>query len=416
MILLLLCLGQIDSLTLDQALDRALTQSPTYLESRYTLDKSRIQFYQALSGLLPTVSTTGSYSKTVHPDSGVDATERFSTNMNLSMPVFDLDLISSITVAGLNWKGNRLQHRSDIASLILRVKSAYYNLVNARELTRSSETAIKRSEENLNLIKTKFELGAASRLALLQAEVLNLQTRQDRASAVTLEVTAQEELKSLLGQTRDIEPLDSLTFQEGLTFPPLDSLIDQLDRVNYDIRLAREMEKAARVNLTSSLFAFLPRVSAFYGFSTSSESFQTDIDFYTGEATKNYGISVSFPIFEIKGLIFKYLNARKDYQLKKTSRVRVVLETEKALRTTYYGLQEAYEKLQLSQRTWEAGREAANLAQEQYRMGALSLIDWLKAEGDMNSSKIAYNQAISDYYIKRLNFSYLLGEASYVKE
>lgn len=411
MIILLVCLGQIDSLTLDQALDRALAQSPTFLESRYTLDKSRIQFYQALTDLLPTVSTNGSYSKTVG-----DPTGRYSTSMNLSMPIFDLDLISSITVANLNWKGNRLQHRSDIASLILRVKSAYYNLVNARELTRSSETAIKRSEENLSLIKTKYDLGAASRLALLQAEVLNLQTRQDRASAVTLEVTAQEELKSLLGQIRDIEPLDSLTFQEGLTFPPLDSLIDQLDRVNYDIRLARAMEKAARVNLTTSLLAFLPRVSAFYGLTTSSESFQTDLDFYTSEATKNYGISVSFPIFEIKGLIFKYLNARKDYQLKKTSRVRVVLETEKALRTTYYGLQEAYEKLRLSQRTWEAAKEAANLAQGQYQLGALSLIDWLKAEGDMNSSKIVYNQAISDYYIKRLNFSYLLGEASYVKE
>ncbi len=414
MIVLIGIFCQIDTLSLDQALERGLNLSPTYLESRYTLDKSRLQFWQSLTGLLPTVTATGTYTKTEYPENG--SSERYATSMNLSLPVFDLDLIGTIAVAGLNWRGNRLKHQADVANLVLRIKAAYYNLANARALTQSSELALQRAEENLKLIQTKYELGAASRLDLLQAEVLNLQTRQERAQAVTQEITAQEELKSLLGQNRDIEPRDSLVIEENLSFPPLDSIIRHLNEVNYEIRLAREMEKAARVNLTTSLLAFLPRISAFYGFSTSSESLRTDLDFYTGQATKNYGISVSFPIFEIKGLIFKYLNARKDYQLKKISRRLTVQETEKNLRTAYYGLQEAYEKLQLSQRMWQAAAEAANLAREQYQLGVLSLIDWLKAESDQNRSKIAYNQALSGFYIQRLNFSYLLGETTFAEE
>ena len=413
MLILLICL-QIDSLSLDQALIRTIHSSPVYQESKITLDKSRIAFFQSLCELLPTVSTSLNYSKTQYP--GLDPTEHYSTSMNFSMPFFDLDVLGSILVSGLNWKGTRIQHRSDLANQILQVKSSYYNLVNAQELLRYSDIAIKRSEENLNLIQTKYELGAASRLAVLQAEVLNLQTRQAKAQAKTLEITAQEGLKSLLNLDRDIYPTDSLTVPQEMPFPPLDSLTEILGRVNYNIRLAREMEKAAKINLVTSYLAFLPRVSGFYGLNTSSESLHTNPSWYPDNSTKNWGISVSFPIFEIKGLVFKWLNAQKDYQLKKVSRQQTVLEIVKALRTTYYGLQESYENLRLTQRSFEAATEAANIAQEQYRLGALSLIDWLKIESDMYSSKTAYSQALSDYYVKQLNFSFLLGEATMNKE
>jgi multidrug efflux system outer membrane protein len=415
MLMLMLCL-QIDSLSLDQALARGLNVSPAYQESKVTLDKSRIAFFQSLCTLLPTVSTTGSYTMTEYPNAPTGPTERYSTNMNFSMPLFDLDVLGSILVSGLTWKSNRIQHRSDLTNLILQIKSAYYGLANARELLRYSDIAIHRSDENLTLIKTKFELGAASRLDLLQAEVLYLQTRQVKARTKTQEITAQEQLKSLLGQTRDVYPMDTLAVPQNLTFPPLDSLVENLDRVNYNLRLAREIERAAKINLVTAYLAFLPRVSGFYGFSTSSESLHTDLGWYPDNATKNWGISVSFPIFEIKGLVFKWLNARKDYQLKKLSRQQTVLETVKALRTTYYGLQESYENLQLSQRSYEAATEAANIAQEQYRLGALSLINWLKVEGDMYTSKTAYSLALSEFFVQQLNFSYLLGETTFNKE
>jgi outer membrane protein TolC len=395
---------------MDQALARAMTTSPAYQESKYTLDKSRIAFFESLCSLLPTPSASLNYSNTQYP--GLNPTKSYTTSMNLRMSIFDLDVFSAILISGLNWKGTRIQHRSDLASQVLQVKTSYYNLVNAQELLHYSDIAIQRSEENLNLIRTKFELGAASRLAVLQAEVLNLQTRQTKAQAKTLEITAQEGLKSLLNSARDIYPTDTLTVPGAMPFPSLDSLTEILSRVNYNIRLALEMEKAAKINLVTSYLAFLPRVSGFYGWNTSSESLHTDLGWYPDNASKNWGISVSFPIFDIKGLVFKWLNARKDYQLKKVSRQQTVLETVKALRTTYYGLQESYENLQLSQRSFEAATEAANIAQEQYRLGALSLIDWLKIEGDMYSSKTAYSQALSDYYVKQLNFSYLLGEAT----
>lgn len=414
--LILLIFLQVDSLSLDQALARGLKLSPSYQQSGVTLDKARIAFFQSLFNLTPTVSAGISYSKTDYADSVIPSSERYSNSLNFSMPIFDLDVLGSIFVAGLNWKGNRIQHRSDQANLILQIKSAYYNLANARELLTYSDIAIQRSDENLTLIKTKFELGAATRLDMLQAEVLYLQTRQAKARTKTLEITAQEQLKSLLGEDRDVYPTDTLAVPGDIPFPPLDSLLENLDNVNYNLRLAGEMEKAAKINLLVAYLGFLPRISGSYGFGASSESLHTDPGWFFDNANRTWSVSASFPIFELKGLIFNLLNARKDYQLKKLGRRQAILDTEKALRTTYYGLQESYENLRLSQRSYEAATEAANIAREQYRLGAMSLIDWLKVEGDMYNSKTAYSQALSDYYVKQLNFSFILGEASFNKE
>ena len=71
------------------------------------------------------------------------------------MPIFDLDVIASIFIGGRQLKGTKIQHRADISALILSLKTAYYNLINARELLGSSEIAIKRARENLKLIETK---------------------------------------------------------------------------------------------------------------------------------------------------------------------------------------------------------------------------------------------------------------------
>jgi len=412
MILFLLFL-QIDSLSLDQAIDLAFANSPIYYESKIAFDKSRILFYQSLSNLLPTVSTSATYTKSEY--NGFE-TSTYSGSMTLSVPIFDLDVISSIFVTGGQSKGSNIQHKSDISNLILRLKNAYYNLVHAHELLNSSEITIKRAGENLKLVETKYELGAASKLELLQGEVFYLRALQDRAQAKTLQMTAQEELKSILGISNDVFPIDTLTAPDNTELPSIDSLLAILEKVNYNIQLVRELRSIAKLNLVSSYLAFLPKISFFYGYSFSPDSLIFDFQYYKDNSIKNYGINISFPIFEIKSLIFNYLNAKKELQLKEFTRKRIILETEKSLRTTYYALREAYERLGFARKSLDAASEATTIAKEQYALGAISFLDFLTAEKDLYEAKVSYTSALSDFSIQRANLSYLLGQLSFNKE
>lgn len=411
--ILFLLFSYVDSLSLEQAIDLAFARSPVYYESKITYDKSRVLFYQSLSNLLPTISTSATYTKSEYQ--GFE-TSAYTGSMGLTVPLFDLDILSSIFVSDRQVKGNAIQHKSNIANLIVRLKTAYYNLITAQELLKSSEITIERAEENLALVRTKYELGAASRLELLQGEVFHLSALQDRARAKTQHITAQEEMKSIIGIANDVHPTDTLPVPENTELPPLDSLLTVLHKVNYNIRVAQELRNVAKLDLISSYLAFLPKISFFYGYSFSSDSLIFDFQYYRDNATKNYGISISFPIFELKSLIFKYLNAKKEFQLKEFTKKRILLETEKSLRATYYALRESHERLGFARKSLDAAGEASAIAREQYALGAISFLDFLASEKDLYEAKVSYTSALSDYYIQRANLSYVLSELSFSEE
>jgi len=404
---------QVDSLSVSQAIDIAFQNSPIYYESRATLDKSRIQFYQSLANLLPTISVTGTYTKSEFQSV---TTSDYTGAMNITMPLFDLDIISSIFIAGGELSGDNIQHEADISNLILRIKTAYYDLINAFELLRSSEITIDRAQENLNLVQAKYELGAASRLELLQGEVFYLNAQQDRSRARTLEISAQEELRSILGTAGHIFPTDTLIAPELTEMPDLDSLTEILQAANYEVRIARKLKDLSKVNLISSYLAFLPRISLFYGYNVISDSFVFDFQYYRDNAVKNYGISVSFPIFEIKNLVFRYLNAKNDLRRSEFAERRAELETEKQLRTTYYSLSESLDKLQYAKKSLDAANEAAIISRERYALGVTSFLDFLTAEKSVYDARVAYSSALSEYYVQQAAFSYLLGRSALDKE
>ncbi|MEO0184417.1 MAG: TolC family protein [candidate division WOR-3 bacterium] len=406
MLLILILHMQIDTLSLQEAIDIALKQSPGYLESRETLAKSRVQFLKALSYLLPTNTTTGSWTKSEYQ--GL-TTERYTGSVNFSMPIFDLDVISSIVVAKGQEKGTSIQHSQEIANLILNIKKAYYNLITANELLNSSQKALERAIENKKLVETRYELGSASKLELLQAEVFYLQTQQNNSQARSLGAQAQQEIKALLNISDQVFPADSFTIPDTFILPSLDSLKEILLTANLGIRLARQMNNLARANLWLSTFAFLPRISLFYGYNTSVDSFSLDFDYLKDNATKNYGININFPIFELKTLIFNYITAKKDLKIKQYSTQKAVLESEKALHTSYYSLQESIYKLRFAEKSFELAEEAIGLAREQYSLGVISFLDLLQTEEDFYSARVNYVQALNEYYLQQSTLSYLLG-------
>jgi len=411
--IIFLLLSQIDSLSLEQVVNLAFSNSPGYYESKISLDKSRILFYQTLSQLLPTISTQTRWTKSEYDNT---ETSNYISSINLNQSVFDMDIISAVIVANRQLEGSHIQHSSDISNLILATKTAYYCLINAYELLNSSEIAVQRALENQKLINTKYNLGAASRLEMLQAEVFYLRGQQERAKAKTSLITAREELKAILGITNDIYPTDTLTEPAEVEFPPIDSLITILKVVNYNILIAQQLKKLAQLNLIASYLSFLPRVSFFYGYNTTSDSLIFDFQYYRDNYTKNYGLNITFPIFQIKSLIFNYFSNKKDLQLKEFTRRRIILETEKSLYITYSAMREAYDGVQFVKRSLEAATEATTIAKERYTLGAISFLEFLTTEEEFYKTRVAYKSTLCDFYIQRAKISHLLGKLSFTKE
>jgi outer membrane protein TolC len=405
-LLILLFFFQIDSLSLDQVIDRVFENNPDYFQSRISLDKSRVLYTEALCNYLPTLSVSGSYTK--HENNGQGAYP-YSGSASLSQPILDMDIISSIIDAHYGVKITRCQYESNIGALLLDTRTSYYDLIYAYELVASSEIAIEQAKESYDLIKTKYDIGAASKLDKLQAEVYYLSAQQDKARARTTLSNAQSKLKSLLASENEIYPTDTLVAPHIFEFPPLDSLILAMQKANYSIRIAENTEAQARSDLTFSYLAFLPKISVFYGYSSSLESFTWDHDVWQDNASYNYGVRVSLPIFELKSLIFDNITARQDMKIKEYAKQNTVLEQKLSLQSVYAGLVETYEQLQLADKSLDAATEAIAIAQAQYALGSISFIELLKAEQDIYNAHSTRISSLSDFYGRRAELSYYIG-------
>ncbi len=409
MTIIFFLLLSVDSLSLNQVVEIALERSPSYLESKEVLAKSRIQYYKALSYLLPTTSATGAWT---HSEFKNIPTDRYTGAINFSIPLFDLDIVSSIILAKGQVKNTTIQHQQEIASLILSLKKSFYNLVTAQELLRSSEKTLERATENMKLVQTKFDLGSASKLELLQAEAFYLQSQQNISQARTLEVVAQQELRSMLNYDRIIYASDSFLMPDTFSLPSLDSLREVLKVANLAVKIAKQTSDLSKVNLYFSTLAFLPKVSFFYGYNTAVDSFIFDFQYWSDNTSKNYGINVQLPIFELKTLIFDYLAARKEVKIRHFDSQKVMLESEKALYTSYFGLQESITKMQFAAKSFEVAEEAISLAHEQYNLGAISILDLLRAEEEYYNAHVSLIRALNDFYVSRATLSYLLGKTT----
>jgi outer membrane protein TolC len=396
----------LDSLSLNQTMDLAFQNNPQYYESKISLDKSRTLYVQALCNYLPTLSVSGSY--TDYETNG-QGSHPYSGSVSISQPLLDIDIIGSIVNSRHQSKITQFQHESDIAMLMLDVKTSYYNLIYAYELVVSSEIAIKQAQESLDLIETKYNIGAASKLDKLQAEVYYLSAQQDRAKAHTVLINAQSKLKSLLASEHDVYPTDSLIAPAEFQFPSLDTLLIAMQRANYSIQIAEKSEMQARSHCMFSYLAFLPKISFFYGYSSSLESFTWDYGVWQDNAHYNYGVRVSLPIFELKSLIFDNITARQDIKMQEYATQNTILQQRQSLQATYAGLVEVHEQLHLAEKSLNAATEARKIAQAQYALGTISFIELLKAEQDAYGARVSHISALSDFYNKRSELSYLIG-------
>ncbi len=178
------------------------------------------------------------------------------------------------------------------------------------------------------------------------------------------------------------------------------------------VNLAQQMYDLSRINLWLSTFSFLPKISVFYGYNTSIDSFIFDFEYWGDNATKNYGVNITFPIFELRKLIFKYFSAKKDARISQFSKQKTILDSEKALHVSYFGLKESIDKLKFAGKGLEVAEEAIALAREQYGLGVISILELLRIEEEYYNARVNLIKVLSEFYVNQATLSFLLGKTT----
>ncbi|MBM3285203.1 MAG: TolC family protein [Candidatus Aminicenantes bacterium] len=401
------------TLTLEKSLSLALSQNPFYLASQERVEGAQSRLRQAAAQFFPSLNASAlqnldekvfvlefpSFIPGGQPQRvAVDFTRDYQVSISFNLPLFTGGrLTSGFRQAQYNLCSTRESVRQTNQETVFNVKQGFYGYLLAVELVEVSEEALNLAEKLLQHVRNMVEVGMASRLDLLRAEVRVANLKPSVLQARNNVAVAELSLKTILGLdlSQPVEVVGEMAYQ------PVEVNLDEslrtalanrpeLNQVEYQKKMAEEMVKIARA-------ASLPTiaVSGNYNYWADHLNFRKDTwqNFYAFNLVLNIpvfnGFSASAQVAEARARI------REIEHTEKGIGEGIKFEVESALLT----LNQARESLLSQEKNIEQAQESVRVAELNYTEGLATILDVDAAQVALSEARINYLRALYEYTV-----------------
>ena len=312
------------TLTVDQAVERAMTHNPSLRISKELYTERRAASWQATTRRLPRLDFNGNF---VRFDPGFFPAQaqfisiaRLSGQLRASHTVISGGEIQGQSrSAGSLARVARFDHESNILNTAQIVRTAFYDALLTARLVEVAREAVSINEEEVRRSKVQFDIGEAAKINVLRAEVQLANSIPELSRAQHNHRLAKALLANLIGYTLDPSDLEAsslvlkgtLESDRRLELPPLGRLIGAAQDNRAELQSARHATNAARGEASVSWASVLPRVDVYgaYNWTNSENTFRVfgqsgliseqplDFDLQGWEV----GATASLPIFDFLG-------------------------------------------------------------------------------------------------------------------
>jgi outer membrane protein len=280
------------TLSLQEALDQARANSPTYRQTLNDAGPAKWGVRNAYGSLLPSVSVGSGlgYTGTGQTNIGGGLVQPTSalleSNYDLTL---EWQLDGRTLTAPAEQKALRRATDEDIsgAGVALRseITTQYLTTLQAGAQVAVARQQVARNADFLTLAKARYQVGQATLLDVRQAEVAKGQSDVALLRAVQAENEAKLDLLRRMGIEPPVEVTQiALSDSFPVTAPAfqLDSLLALADEQNPSLRSLHARRAAASLGVRSAKSEFLPTLSARAGWSGFTQQY-TDDNFLVGQ-------------------------------------------------------------------------------------------------------------------------------------
>jgi outer membrane protein len=416
-------------ITLAEALRLARENAPAMVQAQQNVRLANMATLQAWGSYLPTISASGSASKSssqrVNQFGTVTTgapTDNSSFGISANLPLFTgFQRGANRRAAEANADLNQAALVGQDYATALATKQAFFNALATQELVGVAQSNLHRSDEQLKLTSEKLRLGATTRADSLSASVdygnAQLQLIQAQANALTAEANLARAVgvEGMVAAVPDtnlevrVPVLDTATLRgEALAGAPA-------------VIQAQAGVTAAHASLSASKSPLWPTLSAsasqrwagqlLFPWSSAPISSTTGspLPKYTG--TWSLSLSLSYPIFNgfqrEAGIVQADANLVSSQAKLRDAR----LALDANLTQAFTALEAAGSQIDVARTSVAAAQENLRMQRERYRLGASTIVDLLTAEVALNQAEVVLVQARYNYLVARAQIEAYVGHS-----
>lgn len=404
-------------LTLDQALEVALSESNTIKIADMTIEKSGYAKKGSYASLYPNISASGSYQRTLKKqvmvmDMGGEPMEikvgqdnNITTGVSASMPLVNAQLWQSLKLSALDVEMAVEQARSSKVSLISQVKQAFYGALLAQESLELMQQVYDNAEKNYERTMQRYNVGKASEQEMLRAKVNLMNAEPSVSSAENVVSLSKWQLKALMGINLDTEidvigALDEYASELLLMETPTD-LKDNSTLQQFGIQL-----KQLDATLKMQKYQYIPTLAASIGYNYMAMG----NDKLSWHPNSTASLSLNIPIFD---------GFAKHFNIKQTQKAidMMNLQKEDTERNLRIAMKNYTDQMELCLKNFDAAKNTVDLAEKSYQItekmyetGKVTLVELNDAQLALTQSQLTIYQAIYDYMVAKASLDELLGK------
>ena len=412
------------ALTLEQAIEIALSDNPTIQVAEQTIELKKISNKETALGLLPEASLSGAYTRTIKKQTMVMdmpgvGTQRFKVGIpnqyqggvTVSLPIFAPTLYKSMKLTKTDVALAVEQARASKQDLINQVTKAFYQALLAQDSYAVLQKAFAQSEENFRIVNAKYEQGRVSEFDKISAEV---QMRNMQPSVISAR-NGVELSKLQLLVLMNIEPETEIELQgslndyeeavfAGVLTADTSSLKSNSTLAQLDMNV-KMLQQSLSINKQS----FAPIVALQFNYMYTCMANDFKFKEYEWNPYSNVSLSVSIPLF-------KYSNISA---LKKTNLQISQLMTNRDYTARQLAMQQqsylnsmaaSAEQVSSNKEAIVQAQKGRDIAEKLYEVGRGTVLELNSAEVALTQAKLTYTQAIFDYLSAKADLDKLQGK------
>ena len=414
-------------LSLEQALEIALSENPTIKIADQQIEIKRYAKQGTYASLYPQIDATASYQRvikkqTMSMDFGgqtqtikVGSDNSFNGGIALGMPVVNAQLWESLKVSALDVELAVEQARSSRIDMVEQVTKAYYGVLLAKESYNLFQRVYDNAVNNNEVVKKRFDVGSVSEYDLITSNVSVQNAQPNMIEAEYTVVLALWQLKALLGidLQRDIDVTGSLMdyvhiMDRGYDISQLslenNSTLKQLDMQEDMLNHALRITKFANIPSLSLNAAYLYTALG------------NDGKFFKKEAWNPYsyaGLQLNIPIFAGNKRRAATREARLNLANLQLQRENVERQLRVGIVQYLNNMQSSVKKYHASAATVDQAQRGYDIAVKRYDVGRGTLVDIDNSQVALTQAELQRNQSIYNFLTAKVSLDKVLGDYNF---
>ncbi len=405
-------------LTLDQALEIALSESNTIKIADMTVEKTGYAQKGSYAALYPNINVSGSYQRTLLKqvmvmDMGGQAMEikvgrdnNINTSASASMPLVNAQLWESLKLSALDVELAVEQARSSKIGMVKQVKQAFYAVLLAQKSHEVVSEVYNNAQKNYEKTLQRFNVGKASEVERLRAQVTMMNAEPNVSSAENAVLLATWQLKAVMGidletEVQVVGDLNDYTEQMLTPYVSEDDISNNSSLLQLDIQ-DRMLQSTIRMQKKQ----YLPTLAASINYNYSAMG-DDELRWFPSSTA---AVSLSIPIFDG----FQKHNAIKQ---SKVTRNMLALQREDAERNLRIAIRNFNDQMALCIKNYQAANATVEIAQKSYdisekmyEVGKATMVELNDAQVSLMQSQLTQAQAVYNFMVTKASLDELIGK------